>query len=112
MVVYVQADKEKMEAEQRAAAELARRQAAEAADALRAKEAAIMAREDEMRKVFFSSNCVLILIFSWQLLMSFLILKKVNVLPRSCTNFQKTLGMRACAWQRHTPCSIYSAFEV
>ena len=67
MVVYVQADKEKMEAEQRAAAELARRQAAEAADALRAKEAAIKAREDELRKVFFSSNCVLILIFSWQL---------------------------------------------
>ena len=55
----MQADKEKMEAEQRAAAELARRQAAEAADALRAKEAAIKAREDEMRKVFFSSNCVL-----------------------------------------------------
>ena len=106
----MQADKEKMEAEQRAAAELARRQAAVAADALRAKEAAIRAREDEMRKVFFSSNCVLILIFSWQLLMSFL--KKVNVLPRSCTNFQKTLGMRACAWQRHTPCSIYSAFAV
>ena len=61
----MQADKEKMEAEQRAAAELARRQAAEAADALRAKEAAITAREDEMRKVFASSNCVLILIFSW-----------------------------------------------